>query len=271
MSDSIDVETLKQADFQGKKNVASISFRCDRTALLIATLILLGLGIIILILLGFNTYRALDDKLNNIKHTVTTQHTNNVRTRQFLLSTIDWSTERQKTILFMRNQILTEWKRIGRGKNHMDEAYLVAEMNMIESEKYPILDPLFILAMQRVESSFLDTVVSHAGALGINQLMPTTGKLLCQALNISYNRSLLFDVKISTQLAAKLLDILYSIHEEPELVLADYNGGPWQAYYWRVDRKRLDPETSGYVPSVMKKWQEYRELYKTYKVDEEMK
>lgn len=195
------------------------------------------------------------------------QQKKHTETNQFLLSTIDWSTNRQKKILFMRDMVVEEWKRCGFDIS-MEKAYSIAETDFEESEKYPYLDPFLFLAMQWKESSFIDTVVSNMGALGLNQIMPATGRLLCGFFNIEYSESILYDAEASTKLAAKLFDVLYSQYQNFELVLADYNGGPWSAYYYRTQDARLAEETADYVPKVMQKYEEYKERYKTYMVDQ---
>jgi len=209
---------------------------------------------------------SIRNEIKELSHIQERQRKENIETNQFLLSTLDWSTSRQKKILFMRDIIVGEWKRCG-WEVEMQKAYAIAETNLIESEKYPYLDPFFILAMQWKESSFTDTVVSHMGAIGLNQIMPATARLLCGFFNMQYNERLLYDTKVSTKLAAKLFDVLYAQYNDFELVLAAYNGGPWSAYYYKNGDERLAEETANYVPSVMQKYQEFREMYKIYMVD----
>jgi len=225
---------------------------------------------VLFVVSGMIFYRAVNRELTEIKETQQVQSTDYKETNQFLLSTIDWSTLRQKKILFMRDQIVYEWRRIGYGIE-MHKAFLIAETNMRECEKYPHIDPLLVLAMQLKESSFLDTVISPMGALGLNQVMPATGRLLCGYFNIEYSDSLLFSIEVSTMLAVKLLDVLHAQYGNVEQILAGYNGGPYQAYYYVCQKEKLAKETAEYVPFIITKKQEYAESLKSFRIDARMK
>lgn len=196
------------------------------------------------------------------------QQEEHTKTNQFLLSTIDWATKRQKLILFSRDIIFSERKNI---KNfpimQLEEAYLIAESNVSECEKYVNVNPLALLAMQRCESFFNRKARSPAGAIGLNQIMPSTAKLLSATLQIEYNDTLLFDIKYSDKLAVKYLDMLFATYANMEQVLADYNGGPKVAYYFKVKSDQLPKETAEYVPCVMDAWKNYEKLFEAYKVD----
>jgi len=61
------------------------------------------------------------------------------------------------------------------------EAWELAEVILTESSKYR-LDPILILAVIDVESKFQFGAVSPAGARGIMQIMPATGKFLVKSV-----------------------------------------------------------------------------------------
>jgi soluble lytic murein transglycosylase-like protein len=201
-----------------------------------------------------------------IKDTQKIQYVEHQETNQFLLSTIDWSVMRTKKILYMRDMIVDEWKRT-KVSVRRDEAYLIAETILKECESYTYIDPLLVLSLQRVESGFRKDLVSEMGAIGLNQIMPMTGRLLCGYYGISYDDSLLYNVELSTKFSVKLLDFAYSTYHSWEAVLADYNGGPWQVYYYRKERDRLSPETKEFIPNVTAFWRNYKDNFKGYKVD----
>jgi hypothetical protein len=207
-------------------------------------------------------------QLDNVKDIQLKQQEEHVRTNQFLLSTIDWSTKRQKLILFIRDVIVED-----RQKSKkllpipLEDAYLIAETDVTESEKYPNLDALLLLAMQRCESRFDKTAVSSEGAMGVNQLMPSTGRLLCTHFNIEYRDSLLYNIVISTKFAAKLLDVLYTTYQNYDLMLADYNGGPYAASYYKHKQAALPQETAEYVPCVLKTWESYKDAMQLYNIN----
>jgi len=211
----------------------------------------------------------INGRIMNIKDVQEQQFVRHIETNQFLLSTIDWSSRRIRCTLFMRDEIVKEWKRIGI-KLSIDEAYLIAETNLKECESYSYIDPFLILAMQCVESGFTKKAKSPMGALGLNQIMPSTGRLLASHFKLSYSDSLLYDIRTSIKLSVKLFDILYAQYESWDLVLADYNGGPWQAYYYSEDKSKLSLETKNYVPNVLAKKKQYDNLFLKYRLEDKI-
>lgn len=214
-------------------------------------------------------YKELKINVETIKDIQKLQYTDHVETRQFLLSTIDWKNRRQKMILFMRDDIVETWKSNGIDID-MQEAYMIAEVNMEEAEKYPHIDPLFHLARQWQESRFNKRALSNMGAIGLNQIMPATGRLLAGFFHLEYHDTLLYNIRISTKFSAKLVDILYAQYGNFEQVLAAYNGGPYQAFYYANEPDKLVQETKSYVSVVIDKWVNLKEKYKLYKVDSSM-
>jgi hypothetical protein len=196
-------------------------------------------------------------KFIQIRQTESNQE--NLKTNQFILSTIDWSTERQKKILYMRDIIIDEWKRIGLKKIDYNKAYLKSESIIKECEKYSRVDPFAMLAVQRVESCFLDSLESVMHAKGSWQFVQSTAILLCQAIGITYSEKMLNDPVLSTKLAGKYFDVLYASYPDSvELArFADYNGGPRQALYYLYDKTKLSNETKSFIVTV----QEYKEKY----------
>ena len=229
----------------------------------------LCVGISIIALAGIASYFLFVGEITGIRVTQEDQFKQHQATNQFLLSTIDWSVMRTKMTLYMRDMIVKEWVRI-KIPIDLDAAYRVAEANVKECENYPYIDPFIVLAMQNVESSFLKTAVSSESAKGLNQIMPSTGRLLCGYFGWSYSDSLLFDVCTSTHMAVKLIDVCWAQHGNWEYVLAEYNGGPYQAYYYRKNKSKLAVETAKYVPAVIKKMREYSEDFKTYRIDNKL-
>jgi len=201
-----------------------------------------------------------------IKDTQKVQYVEHQETNQFLLSTIGWSVMRTKKILYMRDMIVNEWKRT-EAPVSMDEAYLIAETILRECESYAYIDPLLVLSVQRVESAFRKDLVSKMGAIGLNQIMPMTGRLLCGYYGICYDDSLLYNVVLSTKFSVKLLDFAYGTYHNWETVLADYNGGPYQAYYYRKERDKLSLETKEFIPTVIAFWKDYKKSFEGYRVD----
>lgn len=212
---------------------------------------------------------VLNKEICQIRQTQDEQFNKHIETNQFLLSTIDWSSRRMKMTLFIRDQIVTEWKR-AKSESNLDEAYLIAETIVRECENYSYIDPFLILATQYIESTFNKKAVSIVGAKGLNQIMPATGRLLAGYFGIAYSDSLLFDISTSTRFSVKLFDILYTQYNNWSVCLADYNGGPWQAHYYKKDKSRLAEETANFIPNVLNRKKLYDSLFIQYKVDDQM-
>lgn len=211
-------------------------------------------------------FKKFSDEVNKIKEGQILQSQEAKMTNQFLLSTIDWSSRRQRLILFMRDQIVIKRELISKPIN-LEKAYSIAERNVYECEKYPAINPLLLLAIQNIESAFNDSAVSPKGAIGLNQLMPSTARLVCLSLNLTYIEKMLFDITTNTKLAVRLLDILFATYNDPEIVLADYNGGPYSAYYFKNNKDKLNEETAKYVPGVMSTFEEYKSKFENYRID----
>lgn len=220
------------------------------------------LSIIICCVVTCNFYRELE----NLKRMQEKDNQNHIETRQFLMATINWSTQRQKTVLYMRDRIIREWKILKKPLDY-NKAYTKAEAILNECEKYPGLQPFTLLAVQCIESRFCDTAKSDMGALGSWQIMPSTARLLCALLNISYTDKIFFDPLISTRFAGRLFGALYATYDNEEQVIADYNGGPWQAYFYKHDKGRLVKETEDFVMNVKNKRDDYANNFMAYKTD----
>ena len=56
-------------------------------------------------------------------------------------------------------------------------------------------DPYLVLSVMRCESSFRSDAVSHAGAIGLMQVMPDTGAWIAHKLNLDdvYTESMLYE------------------------------------------------------------------------------
>jgi soluble lytic murein transglycosylase-like protein len=165
---------------------------------------------------------------------------------QQLQSGFTFEARRRQMVLGMRNHILKANPRVS-----LTEAYRYAELAMAASEKYPTVDPLLLLAIGIVESGYDPQARSRADARGIYQIWPSTGRLLAHALGWTWDDSLLYDPERNTQAAALYLDILFSTYKDPQMVLAEYNGGPLNAGYLRAGAGALAAETRSYVPRVL--------------------
>ena len=165
---------------------------------------------------------------------------------QQLEAGIGFDSARRQLLLGMRNHILKVNPRVS-----LADAYHYAELAVEASEKYPAVDPLLLLAIGTVESAYDAEARSHANARGLYQIWPSTGKILVRALGWTYDDSTLYDPEKNTQAAALYLDVLFSTYNDTQMVLAEYNGGPLNAGYYRASSSSLARETRNYVPRVL--------------------
>lgn len=142
---------------------------------------------------------------------------------------------------------------------------LIAEKVYEMSKVYPNLDIDLICATITHESalSWNPTVVSHAGALGLMQIMPTTGAFLAASHGIKWTtpEEVLFDPIINIQLGCHYLSSLIDIFDV-DGGLAAYNGGASQAARWIANNRNstfLVLETRNYVPAILKLYERFKD------------
>lgn len=165
---------------------------------------------------------------------------------QKLDSAVRFDSKRQQMLLGIRDAIMEANPKIG-----LNQAYQYSDWILTASEKYPSLDPLMFLAIGIVESGYKTNAVSGANAKGLYQIWPSTGRMLARVRGWEYTEDMLFDPEKNTELAALYLDILFSAYNDERLVLAEYNGGPLNAGYFRAGTGRAVAETRQYVAKVL--------------------
>ena len=165
---------------------------------------------------------------------------------QELESNLAFDSRRRQLLLGMRDHILRVNPRVG-----LADAYRYAQLALEASDKYPSVDPLLLLAIGTVESRYDPHATSTADARGLYQIWPSTGRLLLRSLGWNYDDGALYDPQKNTEAAALYLDILFTTYHDPQMVLAEYNGGPLNAGFFRARAGELAAETRMYVPRVL--------------------
>ena len=206
------------------------------------------------VLLGHWVVRGLDRKDQD----ATAAMARAERKIQQLESGFTFEARRRQLLLGMRNHILKANPRVS-----LAEAYRYAELALAASEKYPAVDPLLLLAIGIVESGYDPQARSRADARGLYQIWPSTGRLLSRTLGWTYDDSILYDPEKNTQAAALYLDVLFATYKDPQMVLAEYNGGPLNAGYLRAGAAALASETRSYVPRVLELHQRLKQEFET--------
>jgi len=133
------------------------------------------------------------------------------------------------------------------------------------------LDPYFVAAVAREESSFDPQARSRVGARGLMQLMPDTARQLAKGRGLPSGDDMLADPAANLTLGSAYLAGLMKEFGEPRLAIAAYNAGPARVREWWRARATDDveawvelipfDETRFFVRRVMLSWEEYRRLY----------
>lgn len=132
------------------------------------------------------------------------------------------------------------------------------------SMKYDNLDVNLICATITHETGFTwdPRVVSPKGAMGLMQIMPSTGEFLADIVGIEWRSAeeVLFDPIVNLRLGCRYLSSLIEIYEI-DGGLAAYNGGGKKVAEWLANGKAdgiLYEETQNYIPSVLSLYEQFK-------------
>ena len=95
-----------------------------------------------------------------------------------------------------------------------------------------------------------EDVVSTFGAIGIMQIIPSTGAEIAGKLNESFSYDKLYDPRTNIRWGTKYLADQLAHFGDEKLALAAYNGGPTHLENVGRNIDRMLPETQIYVPRV---------------------
>lgn len=134
------------------------------------------------------------------------------------------------------------------------------------------LDPYLVAALINQESAFVADAKSAANAIGLMQLLPSTGRRYARALHMKrFSAGSLtrpeVNIQLGTALFAELVRRLGGVH----YALASYNAGEHRLAVWTSERPGLEreefiddipfPETQAYVKKILGTADDYRRLY----------
>jgi len=139
------------------------------------------------------------------------------------------------------------------------------------SEKYD-LEPALIFAVIREESHFRPDAVSSAGAIGLMQIMPPTGKDIAARLGLTITEDDLLNPGINIRFGSFYVrSMLNMFDEDIDKALAAYNGGAGNVKKWMTSSiGTLDEdfptaiafrETQEYITKVRNSYYFYKWLY----------
>lgn len=140
------------------------------------------------------------------------------------------------------------------------------------AEKYEV-NAALIYAMILEESRYRSDAISWAGAIGLMQIMPSTGRELARQLNIRrFRTSMLKDPEINIRMGTKYIGYLNSIFDDNAMLVSGaYNGGPGRMKRW-LDSKNIKDidefvekitirETRLHIKKVINSYDNYVEIY----------
>lgn len=135
------------------------------------------------------------------------------------------------------------------------------------------LDPILLAALIRQESAFDPDIRSSAGAVGLMQVMPATGRQLARAVGPeAFHPRSLVTPEINLHLGTQyVVDLLGRFDGRLTFVLSAYNAGPTRAREWERFPEASDPlrlveripfgETRDYVKQIRRNLAVYEALY----------
>lgn len=145
------------------------------------------------------------------------------------------------------------------------------EANLRRYSERHQLDPMLVAALIRQESTFQPDAVSHAGAVGLMQILPMVARKLARRLRLPYSRARLFNPEYNLQLGTLYFSELLRTEGTPEAALAAYNAGEDRVAAWKGERNHPEEaefvesipftETREYVQIVLRNADLYRQLY----------
>jgi soluble lytic murein transglycosylase len=134
------------------------------------------------------------------------------------------------------------------------------------------LDPFLVAALVAQESTFDPVIRSSANAIGLMQVLPSTGRQFARKLKIPrFSAAKLTDpetnVRLGTAIFAESIRKFGGVH----FALAAYNAGDHRVASWQKERPGLPqdvfiddipfPETQNYVKRILGTAEDYRRLY----------
>ncbi|MBS1809004.1 MAG: transglycosylase SLT domain-containing protein [Acidobacteria bacterium] len=143
-----------------------------------------------------------------------------------------------------------------------------------EEAKRNNIDPYMIVGLIRQETIFNPTAVSRANAIGLMQLLPSTGRSVAKRYSLgggAISSADLFNPILNIQLGTAYVAEQIRQFGRFEYVAAAYNGGPSRVSRWLVELPAGDieewvdaiplSETRAYVQGVYRNARQYKRLY----------
>ena len=189
---------------------------------------------------------------------------------------VDWRRGRLRSAITAMKRAYPEW--IGEGGDRLPrEVWQVLfpmrfDQELLAAAREDSLDPALVAALILQESSYDPDALSRAGARGLMQVMPKTGRTIARAKGVRFQRAALHDPATSLDFGTHYLGQMSQRYAGAvEKVLAAYNAGPHRVDAWTLARGEQPAEdfietipfseTRNYVMIVLANREHYRRLY----------
>ena len=127
--------------------------------------------------------------------------------------------------------------------------YLPYRNEVLAAARRYSIPPALLFAIIHAESSFNPRAVSHKGAVGLMQLMPSTARWMAPGIS----RKQLFNPALNIELGARYLRYLANRYNgDARKILAAWNAGPG-----RLDKGHIPRETRVFVRRVHSLYRHY--------------
>ena len=135
------------------------------------------------------------------------------------------------------------------------------------------LDPYVMAALVAQESTFDPAIKSHANAVGLMQVLPSTGKRYARRIGVRrFRAAMLTQPDVNIRLGTAIFsDMVERFGGGVHLALASYNAGEGAVARWVSERPDIArdefiddipyPETQNYVKKIVGTAEDYRRLY----------
>lgn len=195
---------------------------------------------------------------------------------QSTLAWIDWKRGRLRPAITAMKRAHPEWKSEAGDRLPEEVWHIIYPLQhkdaLVAQARARQLDSSLVAAVIWQESTFDAGAVSRAGARGLMQVMPSTGRQLFRGLGRRPRTRDLHDPAVSLELGTLYLkQMLDRFGGRVEQALAAYNAGPHRVVAWTAGRPQVPAdefvesipftETRNYVMSILAHREHYRRLY----------
>lgn len=198
------------------------------------------------------------------------------RRGQATIAWIDWRRGRLRPAIVAMKRAFPEW--IGEAGDRLpsDVWRILYPLRFDDTLRVKAgeeaLDPSLVAALILQESTFDAGALSRAGARGLMQVIPATGRNLARDLRVPYRKAALHDPGTSLDFGTRYLRQMSDRFDgQVERVLAAYNAGPHRVDAWTAAKPGMPAEefiesipfseTRYYVMIVLANREQYRRLY----------